>query len=243
MLLLALALAPGFAIIFYFYLKDEFDREPFKNLLISFGLGILSTIPAALIQIYFESELQHRLRPDSPLFYALYAFLVVGFGEELCKFVMLRSYAYRKIAFNEPFDGIVYSVMVSMGFATLENVFYVMEGGMSTALVRMFVSVPAHACFGVIMGYHVGLAKFDPPNGVKHLATGLIQAALFHGAFDFFLFLQKSPVVVEFVSEGSLFVCALILLLLAIRLSRKSIRLHHELSRQNFERNNNQING
>src|SRR4030095_1130012 len=211
MLLLALALAPGFAIIFYFYLKDEFDREPFKNLLISFGLGILSTIPAALIQIYFESELQHRLRPDSPLFYALYAFLVVGFGEELCKFFMLRSYAYRKMAFNEPFDGIVYSVMVSMGFATLENVFYVMEGGMSTALVRMFISVPAHACFGVIMGYHVGLAKFDRPNGVRHLATGLIQASIFHGAFDFFLFLQKSPVVVEFVSEGSFFFFAFIL--------------------------------
>jgi len=242
MLLLALALAPGFAVIFYFYLKDEFDREPFRNLSFSFGLGVLSTIPAALIQIFFEKELTYRLTSDSPMFYALYAFLVVGLGEELCKFVMLRSYAYRKQAFNEPFDGIVYSVMVSMGFATLENVLYVMEGGMSTAIVRMFISVPAHACFGVIMGYHVGLAKFDSQNSLRHLTTGLVQAALFHGAFDFFLFLQKSPVVVEFVTEGALFMCSIVLLVLAIRLSRKSIRLHHELSRQNYEKNN-QLNG
>ena len=242
MLLLALALAPGFAIIFYMYLKDQFDREPLKNLVFSFGLGILATIPAALIQIILEGEMKHLISENSPAFYALYAFVVVGFGEELCKFIMLRTYAYRKQAFNEPFDGIVYSVMVSMGFATLENVLYVMEGGMETALVRMFISVPAHAAFGVIMGYHVGLAKFDAPNGMRHLITGLLMATLFHGAFDFFLFLQKSPVVVEYVSEGALFMAAIICFGIAVRLSRKSIRLHHELSRQNFEKNK-QING
>ena len=239
MLLLALALAPGLAIIFFFYSKDKYEREPLKNLVISFLLGMLSTIPAVMIQYSLEPALLGALHEKSVLYYTAFAFGVVGFGEECCKFAMLRLYAYRKRAFSEPFDGIMYSVMVSMGFATLENIAYVYEGGVFTGLLRMFLSVPAHAAFGVLMGYHVGLAKFDAAHSTYHLWKGLLLAAFFHGAFDFFLFLQESKEVTRYVSGGLLFLSAIVAYWIAVRLSLRSIRLHHDLSRQDFERRNN----
>lgn len=234
MYLLALALAPTVAIIFFIYSKDKYDREPFKNLLISFLLGIVSTVPALVIQLYYNAQVMAFFDTKSLTYYFVFAFLVVGFGEELSKFVMLRYYSYRKKAFNEPFDGIVYSVMVSLGFATLENIGYVLERGYATGFLRMFLSVPAHASFGVLMGYHAGLAKFDAKHSAKHLLKGLVLATLFHGGFDFFLFLQASKEVTKYVSGGFLFLGSLICYWIAIRIAFKSIHLHQELSRRDY---------
>ena len=74
------------------------------------------------------------------IFYvAVYSYLIVALSEEGSKFLMLRLIPYRRKAFDDPFDGIVYAVMVSMGFATLENIGYVMQHGMGTGLLRMFL--------------------------------------------------------------------------------------------------------
>lgn len=233
--LLALSLAPGIAIVFYIYSKDKYDREPFENLFISFLLGVVCTVPASLIQRALQPELDILLPRFSIRYYLAWAFLLVAFSEEGCKYLVLRLYSYRQKAFNEPFDGIVYSVMVSMGFATLENVLYVFQHGFATGLLRMFLSVPAHACFGVLMGYHAGLAKFDPAKASLHLWKGVVLAALFHGSFDFFLFLQDNPNVTRYVSQSLLVAAALISYWIAIRLSLRSIRQHQALSKQVFD--------
>lgn len=235
MLLLALALAPGIAIMLFFYSKDQYDREPLKNIAISFLLGVLSTLPAIILQLTLSKQLDAYFASKSLAYYFIYTFGIIGLSEEGSKLFMLRIYAYRKKAFNEPFDGIIYAVMVSMGFATLENVGYVFDGGISVAFLRMFLSVPAHASFAVLMGYHVGLAKFDPENANTHFIKGLLLAAFFHGSFDFFLFLQQSPEVTKTVSSGLLFLGAIISYWIAIRISLKSIKLHQTLSRTQFE--------
>jgi RsiW-degrading membrane proteinase PrsW (M82 family) len=232
--LLALAVAPGIAITFYIYSKDKYDREPLKNLVVSFFLGVVCTAPAILIQSGLKPLVSDYFKPLSISYYAVFAFLVVALSEECCKYCMLRFYAYRDKAFNEPFDGIIYSVMISMGFATLENINYVFHYGFITGIIRMFLSVPSHACFGVLMGYHAGLAKFDPANAKQHLVKGLLLAVFFHGTFDFFLFMQDSPQITQYVSTTLLFAGALLSYYIAIRLSLRSIRLHHELSKQTF---------
>ena len=132
--LLALALAPGFAIVFFIYSKDKYDREPLRNLVISFLLGVLSTLPAILIQTALQPNLDNYFSPYSILYYVVFAFGLVAFSEEGSKYLMLRWYAYRQPAFNEPFDGIIYSVMVAMGFATFENIWYVLEHGFTTGI-------------------------------------------------------------------------------------------------------------
>lgn len=236
MVLLVLALAPAIAIIFYILGKDKYNKEPFINLFISFILGVVSTLPAFFIQTIVTDLLKSLFVYQSILYVACFSFVAIGIGEEGSKYLMLRYYAYRQKAFDEPLDGIIYGVMVSMGFATLENILYVSRSGYETAIVRMFLSVPAHACFGVIMGYYIGLAKFDKNKANHYKRIGLMLAIVFHGAFDFFLLLQENDQVLQYVSASLLVIGALSSYYLAIRLSLKSIRLHQELSRIEFER-------
>jgi protease PrsW len=236
MLLLALAIAPGLAIIWYIYNKDIYDKEPKKYLIVSFLLGMLSTIPAIIIQMTAAAVFGNISGGSSILFYAVNAFIIVGCSEEGSKFAMLRLYAYPKKTFDEPFDGIVYSVMVAMGFATLENIGYVLQHGIGTAIIRMFLSVPAHAAFGIIMGYYAGLAKFNKEKSVMLFIKGLVFAIFFHGSFDFFLFLQDSIIVRPYVSNGLLVLGAVASFYFALRFSLRSIRLHRELSRIDHEK-------
>ncbi|MEM6723384.1 MAG: PrsW family intramembrane metalloprotease, partial [Bacteroidota bacterium] len=196
------------------------DKEPKRLLLTCFILGILSTIPAIYIEQFGMSFGLDD--PTNILYTAIMAFVVVAGTEEMVKFVPLRFYAYPKKAFNEPLDGIVYSVMISMGFATLENIFYVMAGGTQTALLRMFTAVPAHGAFAIIMGYFVGLAKFSEPQyRVGLLWKGFLGAVILHGAYDFFLFQENVP---------ALSLLAFVSLYFGLRYSRKLIKMHQQIS-------------
>ena len=239
--LLALAIAPGAAITIYIYSRDKYDREPLKPLLISFLLGMVATAPAILIQTMLKPVLFVQFPNFDITYYFLLSFIVVACSEEGSKYVMLRYYAYRNTAFNEPFDGIIYSVMISMGFATLENIGYVLNYGFKTGIIRMFVSVPSHGAFAVLIGYYVGLAKFDAPNAIKHIIKGFLLAVLFHGAVDFFFLLQNTNQVKKYISNWPLIACALTAWFFAIRMSVRSIRMHEELSKQQHIKNNEAI--
>lgn len=241
--LLALAIAPGAAITIYIYSRDKYDREPLKPLLISFFLGMVATAPAILIQTYLRHFLYLYLPGYTISYFFLLAFFIVACSEEGSKYVMLRFYAYRNKAFNEPFDGIIYSVMIGMGFATLENIDYVLNYGFRTGIIRMFLSVPSHGAFAVLMGYHVGLAKFDKARAILHIAKGLLLAIFFHGAFDFFLLLQGSVQVTQHVSNIFLVGAAIVAWSVAIRMSIKSIKLHEELSKQHHRKTNGPVTG
>jgi RsiW-degrading membrane proteinase PrsW (M82 family) len=230
MVLLGLAIAPGLAICIYIFLKDIYNKEPKRLLLASFFLGIVSIIPPYFIE---TSTLKFFNTGISSL--ATLAFCVVALSEELSKFLVVRYFCYPQKRFDEPLDGIVYSVMVSMGFATIENIGYVFTHGYSIAFVRMFVSVPAHATFGVVMGYFIGKSKIDSANSFKYLLTGLLVAVLFHGTFDFFIFLQANEVINEYASDTLLFAGAVVSYLIAIWLSRKHIMLHHRRSKELFK--------
>jgi RsiW-degrading membrane proteinase PrsW (M82 family) len=230
MVLFALSIAPGIAISLFFFFKDEYNREPRRHILFSFFLGILSAIPAALFQVAVM-PLVDRWFPGGIFPIILKAFFIVALTEEWCKYIMVRYYAYRQPEFDEPFDGIVYAVMVSMGFATIENIGYVMQHGLATAFLRMFLSVPAHAAFAVLMGYYVGRAKFHPGGRFSNLMKGLWLAVLFHGLFDFFLFLRDLDMIKEHVSDIFLFLGALVSFGLALVLSRNAMREHIEHSK------------
>lgn len=227
--LIALAIAPGFAICLFIFHRDAYNHEPKLNLFVCFFLGALIMLPVAYTEIYFTQFTGQTISGV-----ATSAFLVVAFTEELGKFVILRFYAYPKQSFDEPLDGIVYGVMTGMGFATLENILYVQKFGMQTGLLRMFLSVPAHATFGVLMGYYVGKAKFNKPASPRFLLQGLCWAVLFHGIYDFFLFLQGNPYVKDYISDLLLFVAAVTSFIIAVHLSLKHIKKHRMLSQQTY---------
>ncbi len=239
MLLIALALAPGLAITFYIYYQDKYDREPLKFLVISFLLGMIAVLPVYLIESYFVPKLGKWMEINPILYHFLLSFLVIACTEEGMKYLSTRLYAYRKTEFNEPFDGITYCVIVSMGFATLENLFYVLQNGYLTGIMRMFLSVPAHASFGVLMGYHLGLAKIDRPRQWTHKFRALLFPVVLHGIFDFFLFLQGNGYTKSQIGDALLIMGSMTSLYIGIRLSLRAIALHKEISRQQFPVENN----
>jgi protease PrsW len=214
LVLLALASAPGVAIMLYIYLKDKHEREPIGLLFQAFFFGILSTLITLLISVPINSLI--TIHEKDLTEQAVHAFLIVALVEELSKFLFVRGILYRNKNFNEPFDGIVYSVMVGMGFATFENILYVTDGGLEVAILRMFTAIPAHASFAVLMGFYLGKAKFEHKKGYYALhALGV--ATLFHGAYDYCWFISFEP---------GIWTGAIGSLVLAIVLSRKAIHLH-----------------
>ncbi len=221
--LLGLALAPSAAIILFIYLKDKHEREPVSLLLISFFYGIFSTLITLVISLPVNMLIILRANDVVDEFYA--AFFKVALVEEFSKFFFVRFILFRNKHFNEPFDGIVYAVMVSMGFATLENVLYVFEFGYETAILRMFTAVPAHATFGVLMGYFLGKAKFTHQKKLLYSFVALLAATLFHGSYDYFWFIAN----VKGIWTG-IWMGAILSLVIGLILSRNAIRLHQQAS-------------
>ncbi|MCB0554178.1 MAG: PrsW family intramembrane metalloprotease [Phaeodactylibacter sp.] len=220
-LLLLLALFPGLLICWYIYQMDKYEKESRLQLAITFLLGMLVTYPV--------------LRIESWAFYAgwddpshlgvtlVSSFVVVALTEELAKFLVLLAYPYPRAFFNEPMDGIVYAVMISMGFATLENILYAGKFGFGTTILRAFTAVPAHASFAIIMGYFVGQSKFTQPSRKRNqmLVLGLAVPLGIHGVYDFFI-LQEA--------YEELMILALIVLGASIYLARRMVLDQQERS-------------
>lgn len=221
--LLLLAIAPVCIVIIYIYVKDKYEKEPKRLLLLSFVSGaIVSVLISTLLYSGFDVVLPLK-NHFSVQEQFIKAFFVVGLSEEFSKYIIVRYVSQPRKAFNEPFDGIIYAVMVSMGFVAVENLMYVMQGGMEVAILRAFTAVPAHATFAVLMGYFMGKAKFSNSK-VKLNFTGLFLAVIFHGTYDFFLFIDFIP---------GVWIGAFISLVVGLFLSRKAIQKHQEASKFN----------
>ena len=158
-ILIAAAVIPAVFLLVHVYRADKLEKEP-APLLISLVLyGIAATFIALLLE-RFGSWLLGRYFPENSTPYnVLMYFGVVAFSEEGAKYFLLKRRTWNSAAFNCQFDGVVYAVFVSLGFALWENISYVLMYGLSTALVRAVTAVPGHACFGVFMGVWYGLAK------------------------------------------------------------------------------------
>lgn len=187
--LVTIALLPAIVLVVFIYKKDRTEREPVRLLLKLFGFGVLSCLPASLAEQAI-SALLAVLGIQNPYFAVfLNAFVVAALCEETCKFLFLRT-TWRSRAFDYQFDAIVYAVTVSLGFAALENVLYVLQYGMQTGLLRAVTAVPGHAIFGVFMGYFYGYAKLSDywgrPNDTRtYLRLSVVAPLALHGLYDF----------------------------------------------------------
>lgn len=194
-LLIGLSILPAIAIVAYFYLLDRHEREPIGMILLCFVFGIISTYPALKLEEFGVLDICVTAS-DNFLMTFTFAFLIVAFSEELMKFIFLRYYIFTKADFNEPLDGIVYSVAISMGFAAMENILHVVlrtedfKEALEIVYSRTLTAVPAHAAFAMSMGYFTGLAKKQEHRKSVLLMIGLASAIFLHGLYDFFIFLE-----------------------------------------------------
>lgn len=178
--ILSAGIAPGLALLSYFYLKDEYDSEPISVVSRAFIFGALLVFPIMFIQYVIDVEnlVQGDLR---------HAFFTVSLLEEFFKWFVLFYTVYQHIEFDEPYDGIVYGVAVSLGFATAENILYLVAHGVEHAVGRALLPVSSHALFGVIMGFYLGKGKFSLYSKRKWIGLSLLLPFLFHGIYDYIL--------------------------------------------------------
>jgi protease PrsW len=181
---LVLATLPALILVYYFYKKDNLKPEPTKMIRRAFLFGILSIIPALILELAL-SFLEQSPSPWTSAF--MKAFVVAALIEELSKLLILRIFLYNNPNFDEVMDGIVYMAIVSLGFAGFENVMY-SGGNIGTGIFRAFTAVPGHAIWSGIMGYYVGLAKIRKTSPARYIMTGLTLGILYHGAYDFVVF-------------------------------------------------------
>ena len=185
--LLLVTIFPSLLIVFFFVSSDKF-KEPTKQIIKVFLYGILITIPAYFLNTYI-GEIWYATNASEGL---ISSFLTAAPVEESLKLAVLYFFVYKMKDFNEPIDGIVYGVTVSLGFATLENIYYVYlladyfdTTSMALAIVRSFSAVPAHAVFGVFMGYF--FMKYSFIKKGDNLFFAFIVPFVLHGCYNLFV--------------------------------------------------------
>ncbi len=183
------ALLPAFFLLRYIYKHDTVEKEPPKLLWKLFFLGVLSAIPACIMELIGGNVLDMFVEPENPVYSIVTAFLVVAVVEEGFKFLFLKRATWNNPDFNYRFDGVVYAVFVSLGFAAIENILYVFSYGLSVALPRALLAVPAHMGFAVFMGAFYGSAQLCRAKGKRagmyvNLSLSYLLPVLLHGIYD-----------------------------------------------------------
>lgn len=195
LLLLFLSIAPV-AFFGYQIYKRDFDKEPTTLLVKLFFSGVGSTIVTLIITAIISSIIPF-FGYDSEKLNIIqlipYVFIGVALVEEFSKWIFVYLLEYNDKEFNHLYDGIVYAAFVALGFACFENILYVMQYGIVTAITRAFLAIPGHLCDGIMMGYYLSLAKLASINGAKdiskkNLILSLLVPTLAHGIYDYLLF-------------------------------------------------------
>lgn len=177
------AFAPGIALLSFIYLKDKYEPEPMKLIIKVFFLGAALVLPAYVLERVFQEGIQN--------FEIFTSVINIAIIEEFLKWFTLYFMMYKHTEFNEPYDGIVYSVSIAIGFATLENLGYLIFNSVEPAfvLLRGLLPVSGHAIFGIIMGYFIGLAKFNEKNNEKKLLLlSLSIPIVLHSIYNIILY-------------------------------------------------------
>jgi RsiW-degrading membrane proteinase PrsW (M82 family) len=194
-ILLFLAALPVILIMVFIYKKDK-NKEPISLLIKLFLAGFVSCFLVLILSNFLGSFIPFMnsdLTYKSFLDTLLYAFLGVALIEETCKWLMTYLVGYNHREFDELYDGLVYATFVSLGFAFIENILYViMTSSISTAFLRAVSAVPSHACDAVFMGYYISIAKQFGLVGKKkqekkYLRLSILVPTVLHGIYDFCL--------------------------------------------------------
>lgn len=185
-LLVSAAIAPSLAIFSYVYLRNQMSTEPRRTLLQSFIYGALITFPIMFIQYVVEEE--------QTFSNSYFSSVIFTSGlEEFFKWFVIFIVIFRHVEFDDPYDGILYGAAVSLGFATVENILYLLTFGLDHAFMRALLPVSSHAMFGVVMGYYFGKAKFSKINREReYLALALFGPILLHIVYNSILIVGDS---------------------------------------------------
>lgn len=189
-LLIAAAIVPAIFLMVKVYRSDKLEKESSYMIWNLVKAGIFSALLALVEERVLSVVLDMAIPVESPLYNIILYFGIVAFSEESSKYIMMKRQTWKNPEFNCQYDGVVYAVFVSLGFALWENISYVMMYGFGTAVIRAITAIPGHACFGVFMGIFYGIGKkmdYRNRTGASKLMRffAVVVPALLHGTYDY----------------------------------------------------------
>ena len=201
--MILLAVIPSIILFIIVWKGDRYEKEPPKLLLKLFLFGALTTISALVIETLFDNYIFAFMYHQSMLYQFINNFLIIALAEEAGKYFVLNKTTWKHPEFNYTFDAIVYAVTISLGFATLENILYLIDGSIGDAIGRAIFSVPGHVIDAIYMGYFYGLARYaaacnDEKGKRKYLRRTLFFPVLIHGFYDFCLSTERAVFILLF---------------------------------------------
>ncbi|MBO6300889.1 MAG: PrsW family intramembrane metalloprotease [Ruminiclostridium sp.] len=195
-ILVAAAVIPAVFLMIKVYRSDRLEKESPRLLMNLVKAGVLSSLLALVEERVLSVLLVMCVAPDDPMYNIILYFGIVAFSEETSKYIFMKRNTWRNYEFNCQYDGVVYAVFVSLGFALWENISYVLQYGFATAVVRAGTAIPGHACFGVFMGVFYGIAKKYDNRGDKGISKlfrvlAVLFPAALHGAYDYIATMEE----------------------------------------------------
>lgn len=189
-ILVLAAVIPAVYLLIKVYRMDRLEKEDSRFLWNLVKAGIFSSLIALTLERIFVSLLNSSMNSNSFGYRILLYFVVVGLSEEGAKYFMLKKTSWNSREFNCLYDGLVYAVFVSLGFALWENISYVLHYGLANAFVRAFTAIPGHASFGVFMGVFYSAARLYANAGYTDKskmfeACAVVIPMLIHGLYDY----------------------------------------------------------
>lgn len=189
-ILVFIALAVGLT--WYFLAHDHGEKEPIGALWAAFGFGFLGAVAASFIEQLFISQDPATLSPGVSLFRMA---MLIGVTEEVCKFLPLALFIYKRRYFNEHLDGVIYFGLAGLGFGLIENILYSLSFGLKAGLTRIIMTPFFHVATTALVGYFLIKVKLDhKPKWQAVLA--LVLAIVLHGLYDYGLFSGQDILVV-----------------------------------------------
>lgn len=183
------AVLPAVILLIYIYRQDTIEKEPPELVAKCIGMGAAAALVSIILEEIGENILNAIIKPENPHYEIFLAFVVVACVEEGTKLFFLYKATWRNPNFDYRFDGIVYAVATSLGFAALENIGYVFNYGITVAPTRALLAIPGHLSFAVFMGYFYARAKIWADRGdwgmtVFNIICGYASAVFLHGFYD-----------------------------------------------------------
>ncbi len=184
-----IGLIPTVLLIIFLYRLDAVEKEPRGLLIKLFVIEAIVTVTVVTVAEWLLCSLAEILF-SGVLLDLIENLLCVALIEELGKYLVLKACTWKHKAFNYSFDGILYAAITAIGFAAIENVFYIMDYGMEVAVARVFTAVPGHCVDGILMGIFYGRAKLyeargDAAKSKRFRRYCLLAPIVEHGIYDF----------------------------------------------------------
>ena len=221
------SIIPVLIILAVIYNMSEVKKQPLWLLAILFLGGILSWVMVRYISRFLGNDIyKSQIKINEALGnkgFFLVSFGIIAIIEEMSKYIVITIMCFKNKYFKNPYDAIMYAVCISLGFAFVENIMYINNYGMGVAISRAIFSIPAHASFGIIMGYYLGVSKLCRDKGEANASALTRYSAffiplIFHGFYDFLLNFNTESIYIIFLIYVIIMYAFVILLL--FRLNR-----------------------